>query len=611
MRAKTAGGLAGCGLWIIMNFQMALFSTPSVTSSPALQIPESKTSQFTFDNGLTLIVREDRSAPVVSVQAWCRTGSIHEDKWIGAGLSHILEHMLFKGTQTRGLSEIAQTVQGVGGYMNAYTSFDRTVFYVDAPSSGWKTLLDILTDAIFHSTLPEGEYAKEQEVIRREFAMGFDSPERMASELMFETAYHEHPYRYPVIGYLDIYNRLTRQDVLDYYHARYAPNNLTFIIVGDVSFSEIKKHLEPLVKQEKRRVCKEIFIPKEPEQLGRREQHQEFNTSLTQLRLCYHIPSITHPDVYALDLLSVVLGQGRSSRLDQEILEKRALVHSIGAFSFTPGEAGLFAISAVCNAEKREEAQNAILDEIEKIKNAPISALELEKARKQTLASHLNQLQTMAGQAADIGSSWFVANDLNFSENYLKKIQAVTAEDIQRVAKTYFNDDNLTLVSLNPKGSLSPAAHVVSATNEVASLSIETHQLSNGIPVIIGENDRLPLASVRISFKSGALFENPTNQGITHLTTQSLLKGTKNRTTEQIANELENLGGSIDVDSGFNTTSLQVDVLKSDLNQGIALASDVLLHSQFPEEEVKKEKLLQLAALQQEKTSPWQFVVIF
>lgn len=591
-------------IFCVMTNLLSSFTASSLVATNDLSFSTPKTSQVTFENGLTLIVREDRSAPVVSVQAWCRTGSVHEDKWLGAGLSHILEHMLFKGTQTRGVADIAQTVQDFGGYMNAYTSFDRTVFYVDAPKEGWKTLLEVLTDAIFHSTLPEAEYIKEQEVIRREFAMGFDNPQRMVSELLFDTAYREHPYRYPVIGYLDIYNRLTREDVLKYYQARYSPNNLTFIVVGDVSSDEVQSYLKPIVEKEKRRVCDDVYLAKEPAQLGRREQHEEFNTTLTQLQMAYHVPPITHPDSYALDLLSVVLGQGRSSRLDQEVLEKRSLVHSIGAFSFTPGEAGLFGVSAVCDSDKREKAEAAILEQIEKIKKTPITAQELEKARKQALTSQLSQLQTMSGQAADLGSSWFVAHDINFSENYLKKIQKVTVEDIQRVAKTYFYDDNLTIVSLNPKDTLTPKPKKDIEVKDVTSIQVQRFQLKNGIPVVINRNDRLPLVSSRFCFKSGLLFENATNQGISYLTAQSLLKGTKNRSAEQIANELENLGGSIDIANDYNTTTLEIDTLKSDFSKGLNLAADVLLNPLFPNEEVEKEKQIQLAALQQESDQP-------
>ena len=178
---------------------------------------------FTFPNGLTLIVEENKGAPVASVQAWCNTGSIHEGKLLGAGLSHILEHMLFKGTTSRAPGVIASQVQDQGGYINAYTSYDRTVYWIDVPAKGASKAVDILADAMMNATLPEAEYTKEQDVIRREFAMGYDNPDRTASLLLFRTAYHVSPFKEPVIGHLDIYNKLSRQDVLDYYKRRYVP----------------------------------------------------------------------------------------------------------------------------------------------------------------------------------------------------------------------------------------------------------------------------------------------------------------------------------------------------------------------------------------------------
>src|SRR5256714_6169974 len=157
--------------------------------SPVITFPPNTAQRWILPNGLTVIVQEDPSVPVASVQAWSATGSIHEDKHLGAGLSHILEHMLFKGTKTRSTSEIAQKIQDVGGYINAYTSFDRTVFWIDVPKDGALTALDILADAMMNSTLPAQEYVKEQEVIRREFAMGIDDPGRMVTNLLFVTAY--------------------------------------------------------------------------------------------------------------------------------------------------------------------------------------------------------------------------------------------------------------------------------------------------------------------------------------------------------------------------------------------------------------------------------------
>src|SRR5438045_7663289 len=157
--------------------------------SSVITFPPSSAQKWVLPNGLTIIVQEDRSAPVASVQAWCGTGSVDENAHLGAGLSHILEHMLFKGTKTNPANAISQKIQNVGGYINAYTSFDRTVFWIDVPKDGVPVPLDVLADAMMNSILPAEEYAKEQEVIRREFAMGMADPARMAGQLLFATAY--------------------------------------------------------------------------------------------------------------------------------------------------------------------------------------------------------------------------------------------------------------------------------------------------------------------------------------------------------------------------------------------------------------------------------------
>ena len=225
-----------------------LKAAPPADSSVAITAPPNTAQKWVLPDGLTIIVQEDRSAPVASVQAWCATGSINEDQHLGAGLSHILEHMLFKGTKKRPANAIAQKVQDVGGYINAYTSFDRTVFWIDVPKDGVATALDILSDAMMNSTLPAEEYGKEQEVIRREFAMGMDDPDRMAGQLLLGTAYQKHPYRLPVIGDIEIYNQLTRDQVMEYYKTRYVPNNLTFIVVGDVDAQKVREQLTAFFK---------------------------------------------------------------------------------------------------------------------------------------------------------------------------------------------------------------------------------------------------------------------------------------------------------------------------------------------------------------------------
>jgi zinc protease len=566
--------------------------------SPIITFPPSSAQKWVLPNGLTIIVQEDHSAPVASVQAWCATGSIDEDQHLGAGLSHILEHMLFKGTKTRGKNEIAQKIQDVGGYINAYTSFDRTVFWIDVPKDGVLTALDILADAMMNSTLPPEEYQKEQEVIRREFAMGMDDPDRMAGLLLFSTAYQVHPYRFPVIGEIEIYNQLTQEQVMQYYKTRYVPNNLTFIVVGDVEAEKVRQQLTESFKPYPEKSLQPVFIPAEPPQLGRREAHQEFATELSHLSLAWHIPAVTNPDVPALDLLSTILGEGRSSRLYSRVREEAGLAFRISAFSYTPGDPGLFGIDATVDPKKREAAGQLALRIVDEVKQAGVTADELAKAKKIMLSHHLGALTTMRGQASDIGSNWLLTRDLNFSRHYLDAVQKVTLEDIKRVAAQYLIENNLTVTSLNPKDSL---AAQTEGPKLAAAGEIQKFELSNGLRLLVREDPRLPLVAMGAVFRGGLLAENPQDNGITHLMAKVLLKGTKTRTAEQIANEIEAAGGSISSESGNNSFGVSVDVMKPDLKLGVNLLSDVLLNATMPEKAIAREKEIQIAAIQQEE----------
>src|SRR2546421_1649522 len=481
-------------------FSTVNLKAASVDESSVITFPPSSAQKWVLPDGLTLIVQEDRSAPVASVQAWCGTGSIYEDEKLGAGLSHILEHMLFKGTKTQSSNAIAQKIQDVGGYINAYTSFDRTVFWIDVPKDGVATALDILADATMNSTLPPEEYQKEQEVIRREFAMGMDDPDRMAGLLLFATAYQQHPYRFPVIGDLEIYNQLTQEQVMQYYKTRYVPNNLTFVVVGDVDAEKVRQQLADLFKTYPEKSLKPVFVPAESPQLGRREVHQEFSTELTHLSLAWHIPEVTNPDVPALDLLSTILGDGRSSRLYRRVREEAGLAYRISAFSYTPGDPGLFGIDATLDPKKREAAEQLVLRILDEVKQAGVTTEELMKAKKISLSHHLGALTTMRGQASDIGSNWLLTRHLNFSRDYLDALQKVTLDYIKRVAAHFLTNEKLTVISLNPKGSLLPKA---GTAKPISAGEVQKFELSNGLRLLVREDARLPLVAVGAVFRSG------------------------------------------------------------------------------------------------------------
>ena len=578
-------------------FPVQLRTTPSETVS-GLSFPATSARQWTLPNGLTIITLEDRSAPVASVQAWCGTGSVDEDEHLGAGLSHILEHMLFKGTRTRAASEIAQAIQDTGGYINAYTSFDRTVYWIDVPRAGVPVALDVLFDAMMNSTLPPDEYLKEQEVIRREFAMSTDDPDRMQGQLLFGTAYQRHPYRLPVIGLLEIFNQLTQEDVMRYYKARYVPNNLTFIVVGDVDAEAAYQQLQTLFADYPAKSIKPVFVPEEPPQLGERVAHQEFATELTRLSLAWHIPGITHPDVPALDLLAAILGDGRSSRLYRRVREEAELAFGIAAYSYTPGDPGLLGIDATVDPSKREATQNLALQIVEEIKQMGVTAAELARAQKTSLTHHLGTLTTMRGQASDLGSNWFLTRNLNFTRDYLAAVQQVSLEDIQRVACRYLTPDNRTIVSLYPKGA---AAAIDQRTQAAIAHEVQKVELSNGLRLLVREDPRLPLISMVAVFRGGLLAETPQDNGITRLMAKLLLKGTKSRTADQIADEIEAVGGSIGSDAGNNSFSVSLEVTQPDFRLGAELMADVLLNATMPDKAVIREKEIQLSGIKEDE----------
>jgi zinc protease len=298
--------------------------------------------RLVLQNGLTLILKPDRPAALASVQVWVKTGSQHEGDYLGAGLSHYVEHMLFKGTERRAGRDISATVQAHGGYINAYTTFDRTVYYIDLPSEHTQVAIDLLADAVLHSTLPADECAKEKDVILREIAMTKDDPDHRLWDALFATAFRDHPYRQPIIGYRDVFSAITREDLVAYYRARYVPNNLVVVIVGDIDVAATRAAVEHHFGAVPRARLAPVLVPPESLQLGPRAEHRFEDVEVTRAVLAWPIPGLSHEDAPALDVLANILGGGDSSVLWREIREKAGLVHTIDASSWNPGSCGAF-----------------------------------------------------------------------------------------------------------------------------------------------------------------------------------------------------------------------------------------------------------------------------
>ena len=563
-------------------------------SIPTIEFPKTDAIIEILPNGLQVVLKTDRSAPVASVQAWCRTGSIFEGPLLGSGISHLVEHMVFKGAGYRNTASIAQDVQKEGGYINAYTSFDRTVYWIDTPSSGIKTAIDVVASLVTTATFPENEFEREKDVIRREIDMGKDDPGRESSRLMFSTVFQKHPYREPVIGHLDVFNSVTHAQMTDYYRTHYIPNNVFFVIVGDVDKEEVLAMVAAAYDGIERRAYEPVIVAPEPKQLGRREAHMEFDTQLTKLCLGWRIPGLTHPDMPALDVLASVLGSGRSSRLFREIREKQSLVHAIGAFSYTPAQEGIFAVSADLDPDKAEATQAAVHAQLDRIKTDGISEAELGKALRMSLSDQLDTLTTMRGQAGDIGSNWLSAGNLDFTREYILGLANVRPEDVRAVAAKYLVDQTLTVTSLNPR---STASSITAITKSSRAGEITRTTLSNGLTLLTREDMRLPLVTFYSNFRGGLLSETPATSGLGKLHARTMLKGTESRTAEEIHLIIEEAGGSIGASAGGSSLGLALEVLQPDTPLALEVLADVLLHASFPEKEIYREKEALIASI--------------
>jgi zinc protease len=287
-----------------------------------MDAPEIAVDKSTLPNGLTLLVAPEHYAGVASVQVWCETGSVHEGEWVGGGLTHLLEHMLFKGTAKRSVQRISEEIHQVGGYLNAYTSFDRTVFWVDCPAAAVPTALDVMADMLFNSVIDQEEMTREMDVIRREFDLGYDDPDRTLSHLTFSTAYQTHPFRYPVIGLRRIFDQIDRESLLAYYRRRYVPENVFVVVSGDVQSEQVLEWVQTYFGSVPAKPAAPLVIAAEPPQAGRRDEVEPFDTAIGYFSLAWHVPAVLHEDAPALDVLSILLGGGASSFLFEEVREK-------------------------------------------------------------------------------------------------------------------------------------------------------------------------------------------------------------------------------------------------------------------------------------------------
>lgn len=587
----------------VITILITLVSSVVILSSNVMA-EEFIASKFTLDNGLRVVAKELPNSPMVAVYGLVKTGSATEDKYLGTGVSHFLEHMLFKGTTKRKIGEISSQIQAVGGFINASTSFDYTIYVISVPYEHFDLALDVLSDMLMNSVLAPAEVEKEREVVFNEMRLYKDDPGRELSELALRTVYTEHPYRHPVIGYESVLADVSREQLMDYYKDRYVPNNIVLSIAGNISIKDVRPKIESVFKDCKR--GREILrnLPDEPDQITPRYSEVEFSTDLTRMSIAFSGVQLMDHDLYALDILAQILGQGDSSRLYSDLYSQRKMVYSIYASNFTPLDRGVFEVESLLDYENVEQVKKAILDHIEIIKKKGVQADELKKAKQQFLSKHIYENQSASQVAYSLAFDEAFTGDYQFSEKYLKAVHRITEEDIKRVAKLYLKQEVMTTVVVKPVDSSGAAEE--QAVERVKG-EIKKYTLENGLTVLLREDHTYPLASIHLIANGGLRLEPKGFYGISDLVSNVWIKGTKSMSADQWARRIDSLGMSMGGFSGKNSFGLNLRFLSEDIQEAFELLEDAIKDPVFPEEEIEKLKRNMKVSISQRKDDVFRF----
>lgn len=567
-----------------------------------------------LSNGLCVLYEQNRFAPVVSLNIGVNIGSAWETRE-EAGLCHLLEHMVFKGSESYRPGEISAIVEGCGGELNAYTSFDHTVYYINLDSRHLDTGLRLIKEMACRASIDEQELEKEKEVVVEEIRRGKDNPNSQLSETLFAQCFQVHPYGRPIIGSERSVREHSPQHIRNFYSKWYVPNNMILAVCGDFEEASLLSLIDREFGGLKSGTIERPQLPIEPEQKSPRLKVLCDDVQAHYIQMGYPIPHFTHPDTPALDLLSRLLGEGETSLLYQRLKEELSLVTTIHSGAFTPRFPGLFIIGMMTPFQFSTKIQGALDKVMEQVRNEVFAENALERAKLGIRSSLYYDKETCEGSARKWLMYESTAQDYRFEDTYLERINQVTDRDILSVAQKYLrpsceNSAILTKTKYRHTFKSSPNKGVYNLRGKVKKIRaqerIELWKLPNGIKVITHTHQRIPLLNIKHSTIGGTRFESKHTGGIANLMVNLLEKGTKNYSSLRLAEICEEIAGNLSTYSGRNSWGVAMSCLSEKRHRALEVFCDVLKNPLFSREEFNKEKRLQLEDIKHQQDSPTQ-----
>ena len=575
-------------------------------------------------NGLTVLVRSDDSAPVVAIVTHVKAGYFDETDDVN-GIAHVLEHMFFKGTMRRGVGEISKETKGSGGYLNAHTIYDQTVYYTVLPSAGFASGIDIQADAYANSLIDADELSKELEVIIQEAKRKADNPSALAVETLYELLHDRHRMRRWRIGHEKGLRSLDRNAMLGFYRNFYQPSNTILSIVGDVDVDgvmhKVHEHYGHLPDSTPVRQPG----PLEPHHDDLR--YRELSGDITQSQLVFGWRTVDamHEDTPALDFAGHILAAGRASRL-YRALRERQLVSSVSAYNYSPTEIGVFVVHAELPPERIVDAARGAWDQMRSLRVDPIDSVEMERVRRIFDARWVRRFESMEGQATYL-AEWEAFGDWKLGDEYYRRFMSVTAEEIHDVARRYLSASRAGIVIYRPKHASPVAAGpeefvsnlekerpaplepltkrdtppddapVIPPRLESVESGVHVFRTAAGLPILVRQKPGAAIAHFAVQGIGGVRDESAGTAGLTTLAMRTTLKGTASRTAAQIAEDSEMLGGSIGTSVGSEGFGWSMSVPLQHLEAAVGLVADVVYEASIPEEALETERTIALADL--------------
>ncbi len=565
-------------------------------------------------NGLKVLVQEDNRFPLVSVRLFVRTGSAYEDPK-QAGISHLLEHMVFKGTEKRKTGEIAEAIESKGGYLNAATSFDYTVYVMDMPAKHWELALEVLEDMIFHSRFDEQELEKEKNVVLAELERGEDNPGQKLFKTIQAKLFQGSPYARPIIGFVDSVKSITARDLKNYIQEHYQPLNMLLVVCGKIKKDEVVKAAQKYFGKLENRKSEVLFSPQPLDQPVKPVvEVVQGPWKKVYVDIGFPAPSMHSKDALALEVLAYLLGGDKTSYFYRLLKYEKGLVDDVSSSSLLLDKRGAFYFSVSLDPDKVDSFWSTFLQHLQHLDWSLLDEVRLKQAKLNLENDLLQAKETLGGIASKLGYFQFFEGSFLAENAYLQALQGITLEDLKKVYQTYLQPERLVAAFLLPKEVNLTADYFLSkikvspaVTPKAVSARGRNQRvldLGLGRMLVVEQDSTLPYTALNISWKGGDSLLTPEEAGLAVLTAKALLRGTSKRSFLEIQDFLALRTSDLEAEVGRKSFSLKAKFPSKYSEDIYALLEEIILEPSFLAEEVEKSKLEQIAEIKEKKDSP-------